>query len=266
MADALLKNNEVSQNEYENFETDENKTEELKKRNKKSKLKSVIISIILLVIFSGFIYYKFFYKSQQKISNSLPLLEQYNNLGKKDENLELFLFTELFLAKRNEKYMNVEIIFHLKKDDVDKDKLLKAIKLTVENQGVLQSIFYEKNNKYYIKFDKNLYPEIISKTIKESDYQNYLNEIEKQLDFSLNKLMYKIYIIQTESSLYSLFFFHHAIFDKTSLDALVHTLNQAYISDIIPFKNEDYFYGALYEYNLKLRNEKQSIYLFAFIH
>ena len=261
MSDALLKKNENCQNEIENFETDD-KEEELQKKKKKSRLiKSIIITIALILIIAVFICYKFFFKSKPNAVNSFEILDKYNNLGKKDDNLVALLTSEHFLERRERNFMNIEIIFHLNKDDVDKDKLLKAIKLTIENQGIFHSLFYIKNNKFYVKFDNNLYPEIVSTNIKESDYQNYLFEIEQQLKFSLNKLLYKVYVIQTEKSVYCTFFFHHAIFDKMSLDALVHTLNNAYASfnDNKPFKNEDYFYARLYEYNLKLRNEKNTI-------
>ena len=90
------------------------------------------------------------------------------------------------------------MILHFEKDDIDINRLIKAIKILVENNAILQSYFFKKNGKYHIKFDKNLYPEIIQKTIKESDFKNLIEEIEKHMDFPLNQIMCKIYIIQTE--------------------------------------------------------------------
>ena len=56
--------------------------------------------------------------------------------------------------------------------------------------------------------------------MKESDYKNYIDEIEQHIDFPLNKLMYKIYIIQTEESFYLIFLMHHTLSDKMTNDAL----------------------------------------------
>ena len=254
MTDTLQndKNDEI----YENFETDDNKEEALKKKKNKSKLvSSFIISIVFLLIFAGFIYYKYFHRTSN--SSSLAVLEEYNELGKKDDNLKLSLSTELCLERRKYKFLNIGLTFHFNKDDIDKNRLLKALKILIENQAILQSIFFKKDGKYHIKFDKNLYPEIIQKTMKESDYKNYIDEIEQHIDFPLNKLMYKIYIIQTEESFYLIFLMHHTLVDKMTSDALINTLNKAYMNDTIPFKSEDLYYAHLYEFNLKLRNDRK---------
>ena len=253
MADKLLKdkNDEI----YENFDTDDNKEEELKNKKTKSKLfKPLIIVFVFLFIFTGFIYYKYFRLS----SNSLNLthLREYNELGKKDENLQLFISTELFLERRKKKYLNGELILHFEKDDIDINRLIKAIKILVENNAILQSYFFKKNGKYHIKFDKNLYPEIIQKTIKESDFKNLIEEIEQHMDFPLNQIMCKIYIIQTEKSLYFILFRHHSVTDKISASALFNVLNKAYINGTVPFKSGDLYYASLYEYNLKLKDKK----------
>ena len=71
--------------------------------------------------------------------------------------------------------------------------------------------------------------------------------------------MSKIYIIETEKSIYMIFFLHHAIVDKMTVDALVSNLNSAYMNDIIPYKSQDFYYATLYEYNLKLREDKKYI-------
>ena len=100
MADKLLKdkNDEI----YENFDTDDNKEEELKNKKTKSKLfKPLIIVFVFLFIFTGFIYYKYFRLSSNSLN--LTLLREYNELGKKDENLQLFISTELFLERRKKK-------------------------------------------------------------------------------------------------------------------------------------------------------------------
>ena len=255
MTDNLLK--DKKEEIYENFETDDNKEEELKKKKAKSKLaKPLIIVIAFLLIFAGFIYFKYFHRSSNSLS--LTLLEKYNELGKKDENLRLFVLTELFLDKRKLKYTNAEIILHFNKDDIDLNRLLRAIKIMVENQAVFQSIFYQKDGQYHIKFDKNLYPEIIQKTIKESEYNNCLDEIEKSIHFNLNELMYKIYIIQTEKSLYLMIFKQHCITDKMTSNAFFNTLNKAYLMNdtTTPFKSGDLYYASLYDYNLKLKDKK----------
>ena len=257
MSDNLLKekdNNEI----YENFETDDIKEEELKKKKAKSKLfKPLIIFIACLLIIAGFIYFKYFHN----VSNSLnlKLLQEYNELGKKDENLRVFLSTEFCLERRGRKFLNGESILHFNKDDIDINRLLRALKILIENHPVYQSYFIKKNGKFYIKFDKTLYPEIIQKTIKESDYKNYIQEIEREIDFPLNELMTKFYIIQTEKSLYIVFFKHHSITDKMSADVFINSLNKAYMNDTIPFKSEDLYYASLYEYNLKIRNDKKYI-------
>ena len=132
MTDTLLKdkNNEI----YENFETDD-KEEELKKKKSKSKLaKLLIIVIIFIFIFGCFIYYKYFHRFSNSLN--LTLLEEYNELGKKDENLQLFFSIEFGLERRRRKFMNGEFTFQLNKDDIDKNKLLKAINLVVENQAI----------------------------------------------------------------------------------------------------------------------------------
>ena len=250
------KNNEI----YENFETDDNQEKD-KDKKKKSKLKlakPLIIFLVLLLIFVGFICYKYFHRSSNSLNRAL--LEKYNELGKKDENLQLFFLTEHFLVRRKSKYLNMRVTFHFNKGDIDKDRLLRTIKTVVENIGVFQSIFFYKDGQLHIKFDKNIYPEIIQKTLNESDYQKYIEEVEQAIDFPLNNLMYKFYIIETEKSLYFTLFSHHSITDKLSADALLDTLNRAYMNDnATPFKCEDFFYASLYEYNLKIRNDRKFI-------
>ena len=131
--------------------------------------------------------------------------------------------------------------------------------MLIENQAILQSIFFKKNGKYHIKFDKNLYPEIIQKTIKESDSKNFIAEIEQHIDFPLNQPLCKIYLIETEKSLYNIYIVPHSVGDKITVSALINTLNRAYINGLIPFKNGDLYYASLYEYNLKLRKDKKFI-------
>ena len=87
--------------------------------------------------------------------------------------MQLFASTELFIDRRRKKYLNCELVFQFNKDDIDINRLLRAIKILIENHAIYQSYFFKKNGKYHIKFDKNLYPEIIQKTIKESDYKNF---------------------------------------------------------------------------------------------
>ena len=95
MTDTLLEDKNKNKEIYENFETDDNKEEEIKKKKAKSKLvKPLIIVIAFLFIFTGFIYYKYFRLSSNSLN--LTLLREYNELGKKDENLQLFPLNELF--------------------------------------------------------------------------------------------------------------------------------------------------------------------------
>ena len=68
--------------------------------------------------------------------------------------------------------------------------------------------------------------------------------------------MCKIYIIQTEKSLYFILFRHHSVTDKISASALFNVLNKAYINGTVPFKSGDLYYASLYEYNLKLKDKK----------
>ena len=253
MTDNLLKdkNNEI----YENFETDDNKEEELKKKKAKSKLiKPIIILIVFLLIFAGFIFYKYYHRSSD--SDYKSLLEKYNELGKKDENLELFIPSEMFLDRRKKNYLNLEIILQFAKDDIDKDRLLRAVNTLIENQSIFHSIFFIKDGKYHIKYDKNVYPEIIQKTIKESEYNAFLKEIEDKTVFPLNQIMYKFVIIQTEKSIYLIILNQHSVSDKVTIAAMLNTLNKAYMSDnTSPFKSGDLYYAALYEYNLKLKDK-----------
>ena len=71
------KNNEI----YENFETDDNKEEDKKKKSKLKLVKPLIIFVVFLLIFVGFICYKYFHRSSNSLNPSL--LEEYNELGKK---------------------------------------------------------------------------------------------------------------------------------------------------------------------------------------
>ena len=137
------------------------------------------------------------------------MMQKYNELGKRDENLKLFPLFEFFLEKSDTKYINLNIILHFNKEDVDKNRLVEAIKKTVRNQAILQSTFYKENGRYHIKFNPNLYPEIIVADIKESDYQKYLYDIGYDMDFPIYKLMYKFYIITKEKYLYCILINNH---------------------------------------------------------
>ena len=255
------KNSEISQNDFEPLETDEKKEENPKKKNTPSLFKYILILIILLVIGAGIYYYKYYKRFSSPLNKHEALLEEYNKLGKKYENLHLYPPMEYFIAQRDSKYICANIIFHFDKNDIDKNKLLKAIKTMIKNQAILQSIFYEKNGRYYVKFDPNAYPEIISADIKESEYDKYLYDMGYDMDFPLNKLMYKVYLITTEKYYYCIFVMHHAIYDIYSQNGIVYTFNHTYLGDLneIQLKKNDLFYSYLYEYNLKLKNEKNFI-------
>ena len=257
MTDTLIKdkNNESLQNDFEPLETDENQEQKPKKNIKSKLIKYALLFIPIFLIIAGIIYFKCFHSSS-KLSDD-EIWQEYNNLGKKDGNLRLFAFDESFLANKDTEILVINVIFHLDKNDVDKDRLINAIKILVRNQGALQTTFYEKDNGYGIKFDPNLYPEIITANINESDYENYYFNIGKELNFPLGGLMYKIYLVTTEKSIICMFFFHHAIYDVHSNKALAYTLDHAYLGDIDEeqLKKNDLFYASLYKYNLNLRNE-----------
>ena len=143
------------------------------------------IYVIWRKTIAGIIYFKC-YHSSSKFSDD-EIWQEYNNLGKKDGNLRLFAFDESFLANKDTEILVINVIFHLDKNDVDKDRLINAIKILVRNQGALQSTFYKKDdNSYGIKFNPNLYPEIITANINESDYENYYFNIGKELNFPLD--------------------------------------------------------------------------------
>ena len=262
MKDTLLKekNNESPQNDFEPLETDDNQEQKSKKNIKPKLVKYILLFIPIFLIIAGIIYFKCYHNSSNPSEDEI--WQEYSALGKMDGNLKLFPNTDYFLDRRDSKYIVVNIIFHLDKNDVDKDRLINAIKILVRCHGILQSTFYKKDdNSYGIKFDPNLYPEINSTDIKESEYEKYLHDIGYDLDFPLNKLMYQVHIVTTEKSIYCLFFFHHAIYDIYSDTALTYTLNHAYLGDIDEeqLRKKDSFYASLYEYNLKLRNDKNYI-------
>ena len=258
MSDPFLKskNNETSQNDFEPLETDDKQEETLNKNKKYNLSKYILLILAILLIFFGIFFYKYYNNRYNQLNDSLLL--EYNKLGKKDENLKLFPNTEFVLDKIDSKYIYINIILHFNKDDIDKNRLIESIKKTVRNQGILQSTFYKQNGEYHIKFDENLYPEINITNIKESDFKKYYYDLGNQLNFYLNELMYKVFIITTEKSLYCIFIFHHSIFDISSNNGIIYDLNRFYLGDN-EFKNNDLFYASLYEFNLKLRNDKSFI-------
>ena len=260
MSNSLLedKYQEPSKEYFEPLETDDEQEEPPKK---KKLFKYLLAFIAIILIIYTIIYYICYQKPSLPLNDVNAIMQKYNELGKRDENLKLFPLFEFFLEKSDTKYINLNIILHFNKEDVDKNRLVEAIKKTVRNQAILQSTFYKENGRYHIKFNPNLYPEIIFADIKESDYQKYLYDIGYDMDFPINKLMYKFYIITTEKYLYCILLAHHAIYDLNSNRAFVYTLNHTYLGDLddIQLKKNDLFYAALYDYNLKLKNEKSLI-------
>ena len=259
MSDLLLKdkNEEPSKEEFEPLETDDNQ-HELTKKNRKSKFGKYLLTFITFILITAAItYYIYYKKSSTSLNESDNIMQKYNELGKKDENLKLFPHLELFLENSGAKFLVANLILHFNKEDVDKNRLVEAINKMVRNQAVLQSTFYKENERYHIKFNPNLYPEIIFADIKESDYEKYLYNMGYDMDFPINKLMYKFYIITTEKYLYCILLAHHAIYDLNSNRAFVYTLNHTYLGDLddIQLKKNDLYYASLYEYNLQLRNE-----------
>ena len=262
MSDSLLKDNseENPQKDIELFETDENE-EKFPKKNPKSKI-SRYLPLLILFFISIFVIY--FYKSHFSTSPNIfqeSILEEYNKLGKTDGKLKLLPLTEFFLAKAHVKYIYFYFTFHFNKNDVDKNRLIEAIKKMARNQAVFQSIFYEKNGKYHVKFDPSSYPEITSVDINESDYKKYMYDYGNKLDFPLNNQMIKVHLITTEKSLYCILFIHHSIYDIFSDYPIISTLNHSYLGDLsdAQIQKNDLYYALLYEYNLKLRNEKNFI-------
>ena len=261
MSDPLLKTkkNEISQNDFEPLETDDNQ-EEHQKKNKKYKLaKYLLLFLVFLLIIAGIIIYKYYYNrySNNPLNDSIYL--EYNKLGKKEsENLRIFPSIVHFLEQIDSKYTDINIILHFNKDDIDQNRLIEAIKKTVRNQGILQSIFFKKDGEYHIKYDESLYPDINITNIKESDFKKFYYDLGNNLHFHLNELMYKVFIITTEKSLYCIFIFHHCIFDISSNKGIIYDLNRFYLGDN-EVKNNDLFYASLYEFDLKLKNEKSFI-------
>ena len=149
MTDTLIKdkNNESLQNDFEPLETDENQEQQPKKNIKSKLIKYVLLFIPIFLIIAGIIYFKC-YHSSSKFSDD-EIWQEYNNLGKKDGNLRLFPFSEFFFEKKDTKFLVINNIYHLDKNDVDKDRLINAIKILVRNQGILQSTFYKKDDGNY---------------------------------------------------------------------------------------------------------------------
>ena len=255
------KNEEPSKDYFEPLETDDNQ-EELTKKNKKSKYVKYLLTFIAIILLIAIIsYYCIYYQNTALALNEDKIMKKYNELGKKDENLKLFPLLEYFLEKSDTKYIVLNIILHFNKEDVDKNRLVEAIKKMVRNQAILQSTFYKENGRYHIKFNKNLYPEIIFADIKESDYEKYLYDMGYDMDFPINKLMYKFHIITTEKYLYCILLTNHAIYDTYSNRGFIYTLNHTYLGDLddTELKKNDLYYASLYAYNLKLKNEKNFI-------
>ena len=94
MTDTLLEDKNKNKEIYENFETDNNQEEDKKKKSKLKLAKPLIIFVVFLIMFVGFIFFKYFHRSSTTLN--LTLLKEYNELGKKDENLQLFPLNELF--------------------------------------------------------------------------------------------------------------------------------------------------------------------------
>ena len=263
MSDPLIKNKnkEPSKDDFEPLETDD-KPDELTKKNRKSKfIKYLLIFIAIIFIIAIITYYVCCQKSSMILNEENTLLQEYNELGKKDENLKLFPAFEYFLEKSNSKFIIVHIILHFNKDDIDKNRLVEAIRKMVRSQAILQSTFYKENGRYHIKFNPDLYPEIIFEDIKESDYEKYIYDLGYEMDFPINKLMYKFYIITTEKYLYCILIMNHAIYDIYSQSGIVYTLNHTYLNDLdeIQLRKNDLLYASLYEYNLKIKNERNFI-------
>ena len=263
MSDSLLKdkNEESSKEDFEPLEFDDKEDKPTKKIRKFRFVKYLLSLITIILIIAIITYYIYYQKFSLPLNEANFIFQKYNELGKKDQNLKLFPLLEFFLENSDTKFINLNIILHFNKEDVDKNRLVEAIKKMVRNQAILQSTFYKENGRYHIKFEPNLYPEIIFADIKESDYEKYLFNIGYNMDFPINKLMYKFYIITTEKYLYCILLTNHVIYDTYSNRGIIYTLNNTYLGNLDgnELKKNDLYYASLYEYNLKLKNEKNLI-------
>ena len=260
MTDPLLKDKkqEPSKDDFEPFETDDKQDDHINKNKKSKFLKYLLAFIVIFLTVAAITYYICYKRFSISLNDPDTIMQKYSELGKKnDENLQLFPHLEFFLENADKKFNVAHLILHFNKEDVDKNRLLEAIKKTVRNQAILQSTFYKENGRYHIKFNPNLYPEIIFADIKDSDFDKYLYNMGYDMDFPINKLMYKFHIITTEKYLYCILLANHVIQDLNSNRAFVYTLNHTYLGDLddIQLKKNDLYYASLYEYNLILKNE-----------
>ena len=146
MSDFLLKdkNQEPSKDDYEPLKQMIIKTNFTKKNRKFKFAKYLLTFNAIILITATFTYYIYYKKSSISLNESDNIMQKYNELGKKNENLKLFPHLELFLENLDTKFVMANLILHFNKEDVDKNRLVEAINKMVRNQAVLQSNFYKE--------------------------------------------------------------------------------------------------------------------------
>ena len=118
--------------------------------------------------------------------------------------LRPYPMVQYFLQRTNFALINIFKFTKINKEDIDVNKLLKALNKTIYNHPVLLSRFHKNDNgEIYMEYRPDLPPEIKLINIKDEDVPNLKNQILHKFEpFDSQMVNFSIFISNTSIYFY----------------------------------------------------------------
>ena len=170
--------------------------------------------------------------------------------------IQLGIYIEEVQSEKSTKY-NLPFLVKLS-DDIDVDKLSKALKTVIENRKILSSrlSFDDQDNNLYLTYDgKNVEPKIIR--INAIDEE----KIVRKFDL-LNDSLSRFEIYETDNGVYYFQDVHHIICDGTTINEIFNDIEKVYDGKKLDSEKCDFFkyLDENKEVPVKLQEEEYKFY------
>ena len=257
----------ISNNEYNEIEISKYGKKKFHTNKVYQKFESIYTLFLLVIAVFLIIFFFIYHFSSKKIlfeKETNPKIQNQNIkniISEKDKLNEIALKTKLipypmvqyFLQRTNYALVNIFKLAKIKKEDIDINKLLNALNITIYNHPVLLSRFH-KNEKgeIFMEYRPDLPPKIEIINIKDKDIPNLKDNLLHQFEpFDSQLVNFTIYV--SETSIYFYYDIFHSNFDGNSLIIFEKNLELAYLDKPLP---KDYYYLNLYQYNKDMTSKQ----------
>ena len=142
----------------------------------------------------------------------------------------------------NSTMYNLFDMIRFEKEEIDVDRMAKAVEMAFKNHPALSTILqYNENGDLIQKYNPNMSIEITPERISEDELNNIKDTLVAPFKI-INSPLFRCRLFETETAIYLFFDVHHIVFDGTSLDILIKNVINVYLG--IPLET-DYYYLVL---------------------